>query len=299
MSESMRKILTLALLALTTACSAQADEAGKGKKKNKGGKKKGRTEMAAVAGLTRTGSLTGVAESSGLALAEAPGTFYTHGDHGNRPELFRINWEGKLLETISVPGARNQDWEALAHDNKGRLYLADVGNNGNDRRDLTIYRFDPKKPTASAEAIRFHYADQTAFPPAKAARNFDCEAVIWRNGTLYLLTRDRGQHRNCRIYSLPDAPATNAVAKYVGAYELDGEISGADLSPDQRSLALIGREKLFLVALPNQTLTGGQVQTIALAGAGQTEGVVFVDDKTLAISTEQGAIYRYVIGGAK
>lgn len=294
----MRILLTIALLALTVACSAQPDDAAQGGKKKKGGQKKGRTEaMTAVAGLTRTGSLTGVTESSGLALADAAGTFYTHGDHGNRPELYRITWEGKLLSTIPMPGATNEDWEALAHDDQGRLYIADVGNNANDRRDLVIYRFDPKEPAAAAVPIRFRYADQTAFPPAdKAARNFDCESVVWRAGTLYLFTRDRGQGRHCRIYSLPDAPGTDGVAKPIGAYDLDGEISGADVSPDGRQLALIGRERLFLIALPAGGLVGGQPRAIALKGAGQTEGVVFVDDQTLAISTEQGAVYRYVIG---
>ncbi len=251
--------------------------------------------MAAVAGLTRTGSLAGVAESSGLAVAAA-GTFYTHGDHGNRPELYHINWAGQLLGTLKVPGATNQDWEALAHDDAGRLYIADVGNNGNDRQDLVVYRFDPRKPSEQVAAIRFRYADQTAFPPAdKAARNFDCESVVWHDHTLYLFTRDRGRHRHCRVYTLPDQPGPGGVAKSIGEYELDGEISVADVSPDGRRLALIGREQLFLVALPATGILGGEVKTIALAGAGQTEGVVFVDNQTLCISTEQGALYKYII----
>jgi uncharacterized protein YjiK len=289
----MRMILTLALLALTMACSAQADDAKQGGKKKKGGKKKASTEaMASVAGLTRTGSLAGVAESSGLALAGAPGTFYTHGDHGNRAELYRINWEGKLLDKLPVMGAENQDWEALAHDNQNRLYIADVGNNANNRRDLVIYRFDPKEPQAAPARIQFTYSDQKEFPPTnKAARNFDCESVVWREGTLYLFTRDRGQHRHCRVYAL-DAQPGQGIAKPIGEYELDGEISGADISPNGRQLALIGREQLFLIDLPATGIIGGKPRTMALKGAGQTEGVVFVDDKTLAITTEQGAIYR-------
>ncbi|MBC7448937.1 MAG: hypothetical protein H7330_12845 [Hymenobacteraceae bacterium] len=290
----MHIILTLALLALTTACSAQDDDSGNGGKKRKHGKKKHLSAIA-VPGLTRTGSLSGITESSGLALGPQPGTFYTHGDHGNRPELDLITWEGKLLSRIAVPGAANEDWESLASDTAGRLYLADVGNNGNDRHDLAIYRFDPAKPTEPAAQIRFHYPEQTEFPPAeKAARNFDCEGVAWRGGSLYLFTRDRGQRRHCHVYALPDTPGTT-VAKLVGEYELDGEVSGADISPDGRQLALIGNERLFLVALPANNLVGGQVRTVALKGARQAEGIVFVDNQTLAITTELGDIFRFVI----
>ncbi len=296
----MRMILTIGLLALTTACSAQGDSGHPGKHKKggkhaKSGQKKGHSVgTVAVAGLTRTGSLA-VTESSGLALGLKPGTFYTHGDHGNRPELYEITQDGQLLSRIAVPGADNEDWEALASDDKGQLYLADVGNNGNDRHDLTIYRFDPKQPAATAARIRFHYADQSEFPPAeKAARNFDCEAVLWRGGTLYLFTRDRGQRRYCRVYALADTPGT-AIAKPVGMYDLGAEVSGADISPDGRQLALIGNERLFLIDLPAGAIVGGKVRTVALPGARQAEGVVFIDDQTLAITTELGDIFRFTI----
>ena len=294
----MRILLTIALLVLTAACSAQPDDAAQGGKKKKGGKKKSRTEAVAVPGLTLTGSLANMTESSGLALGPDPGTFYTHGDHGNRAELCQITWDGKLLKRIEVPGADNEDWESLATDDQGRLYLADVGNNGNDRHDLTIYRFDPRQPTVAAASLRFSYADQTEFPPAeKDARNFDCEAMVWRAGTLYLFTRDRGQRRHCRVYALPDAPGRNVVAKPVGEYALEGEISGADISPDGRQLALIGQERLFLIALPaGGGIVGGQSRRIDLPGARQAEGISFVDNQTLAITTEQGDIYRYAIG---
>lgn len=294
----MRLFLTLALALLTTACDAQPDQ-GKGKKKKGGGKKSPQEAVANTPGLTLTGALRVLRESSGIALADKPGEFYTHGDHGNAPVLYRINWAGDVLSRVDVPGAAAEDWEALAHDDQGRLFIADVGNNANNRRDLTIYRFDPRQPRAEAARIRFRYADQQAFPPAdKTARNFDCEAVIWRDGTLYLFTRDRGQHRRCRIYSLPATPG-EATAKPVGAYDLPGEVSGADLSPDGRQLALVGHEQLYLITLKNPNeLLGGQVRTVNLRGAGQTEGVAFTDDRTLIITSEQGTIYRYELSAA-
>ncbi|WP_133273853.1 hypothetical protein [Hymenobacter radiodurans] len=203
-------IITLSISALLSAsCSqAQSDEVAggkKGKKKDKKESLENRLMEGAVPGLSRTGSLNkAVPESSGLARADQAGTFYTHGDAGNSPILYKIDETGKLLnETrLSVP---NQDWESLAQDNKGNLFVIDAGNNNNSRQDLAIYRLNPANPK-QVGAIRFTYADQREFPPAKGARNFDCEAALWHDGMIYLFTRDRANQTTSKVYAVPDKP---------------------------------------------------------------------------------------------
>ncbi len=46
-----------------------------------------------------------------------------------------------------------------------------------------------------------------------------------------------------------------------------------------------------------QTLLKSTPQRIALPGAGQTEGIVFTDNQTLVISTEEGSLYQYSLQG--
>ncbi|WP_139362229.1 hypothetical protein [Hymenobacter sp. CRA2] len=288
----------LSLLMLTSAaCSEAQNDGGKKGGGKKGGKKSGKTSaMDPIAGLTKLGTLPSeVPESSGLAKGPETGTYYTHGDHGNTPTLYLVRENGELVRRIEVPGISQQDWESLAQDNAGNLYIGDCGNNANDRRDLTIYRLNPNAPGQVGQ-IKFRYPDQQAFPPDKQERNFDVEATLWHDGQLYLFTRNRARGKVCKIYTLQANGPAQQTAKLLGTLTLPGEVTGADLSPDGRRLALMGREQMFLCDVPGQDLTKAQPRTVELPGAGQTEGVVFNDNNTLTISTEQGVLYRYELG---
>ncbi|WP_400192063.1 hypothetical protein [Hymenobacter sp. B81] len=286
-------LLSLALLASTACSEAQNDDKGKGKK---GGKKKDHTSvMNPVSGLKRLGAMPSeVTESSGLARGPEAGTYYTHGDHGNTPTLFLVRESGELVRRVEIPGITQEDWESVSQDEQGRIYIADTGNNNNSRQDLTIYRVDPANP-GQVRRIRFSYPDQKDFPPVKNDRNFDVEASLYHNGQLYLFTRNRARGRECKVYTLQADGPEQQTAKLAGQLNLPGEVTGADLSPDGKRLALLGREQLYLCDVPGGDLTKAQPRTVELAGAGQTEGVVFTDNQNLIISTEQGTLYRYTI----
>jgi hypothetical protein len=81
-----------------------------------------------------------IAESSGLARSSVDGVFWTHGDSGTEPLLFAIDREGRLRATVRVTGATNLDWEDLTSDGAGHLWIGDIGNNANNRRDLAVHR---------------------------------------------------------------------------------------------------------------------------------------------------------------
>ena len=76
-------------------------------------------------------------ESSGLALA-GQDAFWTHNDHGNKPNLYKIDKSGNLLETIKFTSLTNIDWEELTEDDQGYIYIGDFGNGKNDRKDLVL-----------------------------------------------------------------------------------------------------------------------------------------------------------------
>ncbi|WP_324671958.1 hypothetical protein [Hymenobacter sp. GOD-10R] len=266
---------------------------GKKGKKNKEDTLENRFIDAAIPGLSKLATFSNVPESSSLALGEQPGTFYTNADAGNSPTLYKVNTAGKLLQEINLPVA-NHDWESLAKDDKGNLYVVDAGNNNNSRKNLVVYRVNPASPQQVSK-IPFSYADQTEFPPKKDERNFDCEGSLWHAGKLYLFTKDRAQQSTSKVYTLTDQPGQQT-AKLIAKLAIPGEVTDASLSPNGRRLALLGREELFILEgndLDDILKTKPKPRHVDLAGAGQTEGLVFTDDQTLIISTEQGSLYQY------
>ena len=130
-------------------------------------------------------------EISGIvASRKHDGVFWVHNDGGSGPAIYAVNREGKLLAEFPV-AAINTDWEDIALDAAGRLYIADTGNNNRNRRQVTIYRLDepdPKdQPPAGGAVRRLPITRQWTleFPD----RPFDCEAMFVLNGYGYLISK--------------------------------------------------------------------------------------------------------------
>jgi len=232
-----------------------------------------------------------IKESSGLEEADQPGTFYTHNDANNPAELFKIDQNGKLLATISLAPIENVDWEDLARDDKGHIYIADTGNNSNKRKKLKIYKLNPEQPEEVAE-ITFEYADRKAGTADKDHFEFDCEAIFWYRSNLYLTIKDRNDGL-ARLYKVPDQPGDHE-AKPIGSYRVNAPITAADISPDGTTLLLLSTGKLHLFRPEGERkMLGGKMQTLDLGKVGQTEAAVFTDNKTIVLTSEQGNMYRY------
>lgn len=295
----MRMLYFAAALAgtLLSSCSeAQTQSPAETQKKEKSGKKgKKKKDAADIANLTRLGSMDDVPESSGLALAGEPNTFYTHGDEGARPILFKVNATGRTLQELEIP-VEGDDWESITRDTQGNLYIGDVGNNNNNRRDLVIYRLNPAN-VRQVQEIKLKYPDQQEFPPAKSEQNFDCEATLWHEGQVYLFTKDRGQGQTSKVYAVPDQPGSYT-ARLITRLAIPGEVTDAALSPNGRRLVLLARQEMFVLEGNSfAELLKATPQRISLKGTGQTEGAVFTNDQTLFISSEQGALYKYTFDG--
>ena len=273
----------------TTVAAQPATQEHTSKKSKKGHSKK--AKALAEIGLRHVGRLPDdIRESSGLCAAPQAGSYFTFGDDGNPPTVFRIDATGHELAQLTV-GAPNHDWESLSRDASGNYYLGDCGNNNNDRQDLAILRFRPENP-AQVGVIAFHYPDQTEFPPKKKQRNFDCEASLWHGGQVYLFSKDRATETTCKVYTVPETPGTYT-AKLVTKLAIPGEVTDATLAPDGHRLVLLAREELFVLEGASwEAILQATPRRISLKDAGQTEGAAFKDASTLLITTEQGDVYE-------
>lgn len=176
-------------------------------------------------------------EISGLALTPE-GTLWALNDGGNSAELFRFDAKTlQLLDAQKLP-VPNRDWEDLAADDKGNLYIGDFGNNGNDRKDLRIYRYHPQHGTL--DSILFQYPDQWAVPPKDPRQwNFDCEAMVFWRDSLHLFSKGRfkGNHYS-KHYVLPAQPGVYTAVLRDSVYLKRRVVSGAAVSKDGKTLAL-------------------------------------------------------------
>ena len=118
-------------------------------------------------------------------------------DSGNSPDIFFINLQGDILKKCRVLNAPNTDWEDLTMDDKGNLFIADVGNNLNERKDLCVIKLNADQAfqadSISVQKIFYSYADQTDFPPKHTGFKYNCEAIYWKDDCLHLITKNESK----------------------------------------------------------------------------------------------------------
>ena len=115
----------------------------------------------------------------------------THNDSGNEPIIYYIDKEGRFLFKRSFESLTNNDWEDLTSD-KDFLYIADMGNNFDTRKNLQIVKvpIDPK--INETELINFYYPEQSEFV-FRTSSMYDAEGLISIDDYLLIFTKNRAK----------------------------------------------------------------------------------------------------------
>ena len=145
-------------------------------------------------------------ETSGLTLMN--GRLYSFNDGGNPNEIYEINPEnGQIISTIKVDFP-NRDWEAMTNDGQS-LYIGDFGNNRGKRTDLAIYKILDN----SHQKISFKYKNQPHFSFKKDKHDFDAEAMIFKDGKIYLFSKEWASLKVSKYAINPDAEEEQSIEK--------------------------------------------------------------------------------------
>ncbi len=244
-------------------------------------------------------------EISGLTKANSK--WWGHNDSGFDEIFFSIDTEsGDVFQKIELINAKNKDWEDITADTQN-LYIGDFGNNSNDRQNLGVYIVPLSEiGSSNSETVQefewsflpFSYIDQTNYATQPEDSSvFDCEAMIFYNDKIHLFTKSR---RNYRTSHYTINTSTN-VADKVEAFNVQGLITGASLSPDGKLIALVGYDLrpfiptvfcwlLWDWPLGTDQFFSGNKRRIELGTAlqiGQVESVGFDSDRAGFISNER------------
>jgi len=229
-----------------------------------------------------------IRESSGLARA-SDSTFWTNPDSGIPAELYLFNLKGELVQTVPLP-LPNRDWEDLAQDQQGNLYIGDFGNNANNRRDLRVFRV-AQETMRVQDTIHFSFADQTAFPPSQQERHYDLEAFFFHSDSLHLFTKSRARKGVTRRYTLP-AQGGNYTLPPQEELRVQSAITAADGAPDGKEFALLGYGRLYLFQPEQEAVSfAGKRYCLPLGRTGQAEAVLYLSPSQLLITNENGKLY--------
>ena len=237
-----------------------------------------------------------VDESSGVAASHlTAGVFFTHNDSGDTARFFRFQKSGKVDGVYSLKGAGATDWEDMASavvGGKPYLYFGDVGDNSEQRVNVVVYRV--AEPTTSGEQT---IADFDTYTVKYPDGPHNCEALfVTKLGDVWVVTKEPGG--NSKVYLLPAPKGSGSYTlQHVADLEVDTggtggkQVTGADLSPDQKFVVVRTYSAAFEYAVPAkfEEWTKSGPRFVRLAIETQGEAVAYSKDGTALVTTTEFA----------
>lgn len=236
-----------------------------------------------------------IAECSGIvASRKHPGVFWVHNDSGNPATLYAVKQDGTLVGPFAV-AATNQDWEDIAIDDAGHLYIGDIGNNGSRRKELVVYRLAEPEPSKAKDIVRVKVDRKwvLTFPE----RPFDCEAMFVHGGHGYLISKIYfGGQAGVYRFSLEEAKGP-VVLERVGSVPVRTPVTAADVSPDGKRLAVLSVAGVNVFDFDGDVKNVGNSSSSFVPYVHATMEACCFTDGGILVATEPREMVMFEIGG--
>lgn len=166
--------------------------------------------------------------------------YWTNNDR-NDSCLYQIDsTNAETVGTLCFEGIQYEDMEEITQDSL-YLYFGDVGNNSGSRQNLHILRIRKESilnQNIEIDTIWFSYEDQTDFTYSPQATDFDCEAFVVADDSIYIFTKEWVSTQTT-LYSIPKTSGTH-IAHRRETYDVNGLITGAAYIPEYQLVVLCG-----------------------------------------------------------
>ena len=241
-----------------------------------------------------------IGELSGLAASRRyPGLLWGHNDSGDVARIFAINERGETVATVNFAGLEARDWEDMAVAGEW-IYIGETGDNFGVNENIRVYRLrepdlNPDKLNQNIDVKIGAWQEMTLAYPGGAR---DAEALAATpDGRLLIVSKNK---KGANFYALkqPFGEGQSATLDEIFANVQIGEtgwltklVTGADLSPDGRELALTTYAQLYQFDLASpfdfSSLQLNSPRKRELPPLRQCESVCYAaDGKSLWVSSE-------------
>jgi hypothetical protein len=217
-----------------------------------------------------------VNESSGLASSRKPNIVWTHNDTG-KPVLYAMTPDGQSVADWELKNVDVKNWEDVTRSGN-QLYVADIGNDDLSRDHVEVYRANEPSTKKSGDlkpnrAWRISYADQP----------FDAESLFIQFGFGYVIARNHDEGAGAQVYRFPLSRATNVTFEPQFFLNVDGNVTAASLSVDNKRLAVLTSQGAYLFVLPRKLPATGALDPYLFVAypSSTSEGCTFTRDGLL------------------
>ncbi len=253
-------------------------------------------------------------EMSGLAPSHYhKNILWVINDSGNDATLIAMNTSASRVATFNLKGAKNVDWEDISSfqlNGKNYLMISDTGDNGGIRKSLQLYIVEEPKELKDGQTLEPAWSIDFNWPDG--ARDCEAAAVDATNGEILLVSKKRVPPE---LFKLPLQPTgKNIIATKIGdlpgitqpdSQELEknpvygryrSQVTGADLSPNGRVLAVLNYHAVYFYVRDNAKASWANTLTtkpysFQFPWLPQAEAITFNREGTaLYIGSEQSPV---------
>ncbi len=232
-------------------------------------------------------------EASGIVKSRRyPGIYWVHNDSGNPSLIFAIRGDGRIVRPfrLEVP---NIDWEDIAIDDHGHLYVGDIGDNAGALPLRAIYRID--EPNPSSAASQPLKASAISFYSLPRSSRFDAESLVYDQGVGILVAKYH-DGRAAELFSVPLEPPS-PLTRPARPRSLGGlpgftePATGADLTQDRTLLAVCSSSVTRIYRRRDPELDPWRLLSEVRYESSPIEGIAW-DGRDLVLVAEGGGFFR-------
>jgi hypothetical protein len=227
-----------------------------------------------------------------VASRKHPGVYWTHCDSGNDASIYAITREGKFLGEYQL-NEKNDDWEDIATDDDGHLFIGDIGNNGGRHNQIHVYRVDEPDPAriprGGIARLKVDKTWKINYPDAP----FDAESLFIYKDQGYIVSK-LFTGLPATIYSFPLREKKEVTLEKVVSIKIHSPATAADISADGKRLAVLSLGGLSIFQIDGDVANAAKVQPTSMRFIHPSaEGVCFAPDG-LIVTAESREVWLFV-----